>query len=183
MSHPSQMNFVASVAKMYPAHFSNSRVLEVGSLNINGSVRQFFSQPTFYVGCDLGPGPGVDIICPGHKLPFHDETFDVAISCECFEHDKNWDLTFKRMMELVKPMGLVIFTCATTGRAEHGTTRCSPFDAPFTNDYYQNLTQRDFIDAFDLKTRFYKHEFMVNTASHDLYFWGQKCSQSSQKSS
>lgn len=178
MSHPDQMNFVASVAKMYPAHFFNSRVVEVGSLNINGSVRQFFSQPTFYVGCDLGPGPGVDLICPGHKLPFHDETFDVAISCECFEHDKNWYMTFKRMMELVKPMGLVIFTCATTGRPEHGTTQNAPADAPFTNDYYKNLTERDFFEGFDLERRFFRHEFRVNEASHDLYFWGQKCSQS-----
>lgn len=178
MSHPDQMNFVASVAKMYPAHFFNSHVVEVGSLNINGSVRQFFSQPTFYVGCDLGPGPGVDIICPGHKLPFHDETFDVAISCECFEHDKNWQLTLQRMIDLVKPMGLVIFTCATTGRPEHGTTKSNPFDAPFTNDYYKNLTESDFLGSFDLKKCFYRHEFGVNEGSHDLYFWGQKCSQS-----
>jgi SAM-dependent methyltransferase len=178
MSHPEQMRFVASVANMYPTHFAHSSVLEVGSLNINGSVRQFFLEPTFYVGCDLGPGPGVDIVCSGHQLPFQNQTFDVAISCECFEHDKNWYLTFKRMIELVKPLGLVIFTCATTGRAEHGTTTNKPFDAPYTNDYYKNLTKTDFSDGFDLEKHFFRHQFSVHESSADLYFWGQKCNQS-----
>lgn len=183
MSHPNQMRFVQSVAKMYPVHFFNSRVVEVGSLNINGSVRQFFSQPTLYVGCDLGPGPGVDIVCRGHELTFRDESFDVAISCECFEHDKDWQKTFKKMVDLTKYMGLVIFSCATTDRPEHGTTQSSPADAPFTNDYYKNLTERDFLDAFDLEKWFYRYEFLVNRESHDLYFWGQKCDQYSAKSS
>jgi len=178
MSHPEQMKFVGSVAQRFPEHFRASRVVEVGSLNINGSVRQFFEQPVFYVGCDLGPGPGVDIVCRGHKLPFTNNKFDVAISCECFEHDKHWQLTFQRMIDLVKPGGLVVFSCATTGRAEHGTTKSAPYDAPFTNDYYKNLTEQDFSDAFDLKKWFPEHEFGVNEQSYDLYFWGKKCSQS-----
>ena len=173
MSHPEQMRFVASLTRTFPWHFRNTNVVEVGSLDINGSVRQFFYEPTLYIGCDVGPGPGVDLVCPGHELPFSNK-FDVAISCECFEHDKHWQKTFAKMVEMVKPNGLVIFSCATTGRPEHGTTKSSPQDAPYTNDYYKNLTKEDFEAAFDLKKLFLKHEFSVNEGSKDLYFWGQK---------
>jgi SAM-dependent methyltransferase len=173
MSHPEQMRFVASLTRTFPWHFRHTKVVEVGSLDINGSVRQFFYEPTLYIGCDVGPGPGVDIVCAGHELPFADK-FDVAISCECFEHDKNWQKTFLKMVEMVKDNGIVIFSCATTGRAEHGTTKSNPHDAPFTNDYYKNLTKEDFEAAFDLKKLFLKHEFSVNEGSKDLYFWGQK---------
>ena len=173
MSHPEQMRFVASLTRTFPWHFRNTNVVEVGSLDINGSVRQFFYEPTLYIGCDVGPGPGVDLVCPGHELPFSNK-FDVAISCECFEHDKHWQKTFAKMVEMVKDNGLVIFSCATTGRPEHGTTKSNPQDAPHTNDYYKNLTKEDFEACFDLKKLFSKHEFSVNEGSKDLYFWGQK---------
>lgn len=41
MSHQQQLDFVAAVKAEFPEHFSQTKVLEVGSLNINGSVRQF----------------------------------------------------------------------------------------------------------------------------------------------
>ena len=42
MSHASQLKFVELVFLAFPEHFTGSRVLEVGSLDINGSVRKFF---------------------------------------------------------------------------------------------------------------------------------------------
>ena len=47
-------------------------------------------------------------------------------------------------------------------------------DSPFTLEwnYYRNLTEDDFIDSLDLGQMFSKHKFMVNSSSHDLYFWG-----------
>ncbi len=175
MSHGSQQAFVKSVAKLYPEDFINTKVAEIGSLNINGTVRDFFINPSLYVGCDLGEGPGVDIVCHGHQLPYKDESFDVTISCECFEHDKYWQRTFQKMYDLLKPGGLLVFTCATTGRAEHGTTRTNPKDAPFTNDYYKNLTNEDFSASFDLPKLFVDYKFVINENTHDLYFWGRKC--------
>lgn len=171
MSHDQQMNFVASVKAAHPEHFVGSRVVEIGSLNINGSVRQFFDAPAQYVGCDLGEGVGVDIVCPGHELPHADGSFDVAISCECFEHDRHWKKTFQKMIDLVRDGGLVIFTCATIGRPEHGTSRTSPADAPFTNDYYCNLEEKDFLE---FKSFFKSHEFSNSQWPCDLYFWGIK---------
>jgi hypothetical protein len=171
MSHQSQLDFVKSVKDMFPYSFKEATVLEVGSLNINGSVRQFFINCD-YVGVDLAEGRGVDIVGFVHTLPLAENSFDTVISCECFEHDKHWQETFKTMYKVAK--GLVIFSCATTGRPEHGTTATNPQDSPFTNDYYKNLTEKDFKEAFDLDSMFSKYQFSVNESSKDLYFWGLK---------
>jgi SAM-dependent methyltransferase len=170
MSHQQQLDFIKSVKDQLPEYFKGTRVLEVGSLNINGSVRQFF-EPDQYIGCDLGEGAGVDIVCRGHELPYPNESFDVVISCECFEHDRHWEKTFQKMVDLVRKGGLVIFSCATIGRPEHGTTRTSPADAPFTNDYYRNLREEDF-DQF--KSSFDSYKFSQCLRPRDLYFWGLK---------
>jgi SAM-dependent methyltransferase len=172
MSHIQQMNFVGSVKQLYSKYFFHTKIAEVGSLNINGSVRDFFIFPKQYVGCDLGPGPGVDMVCPGHELPFDDNHFDVAISCECFEHDQHWAKTFAKMIALVHDDGLVVFSCATTGRPEHGTHGHGANEAPFTNDYYRNLTEQDFREQFDFGHLFKEHAFLTNEESHDLYFVG-----------
>jgi SAM-dependent methyltransferase len=170
MSHQQQLDFIKSVKDQLPEYFKGTKVLEVGSLNINGSVRQFF-EPDQYIGCDLGEGAGVDIVCRGHELPYANESFDVVISCECFEHDKHWEKTFQKMIDLARKGGLVIFSCATIGRPEHGTTRTSPADAPFTNDYYRNLREEDF-DQF--KSSFDSYRFSQCLRPRDLYFWGLK---------
>jgi len=166
------MNFVQSVKNCFPDAFANKKVLEIGSLNINGSVRQFFTGCD-YLGVDIGEGRDVDMVCKGHELPFPALSFDTVISCECLEHDKHWKETFAKMCELSKD--LVVMTCATIGRKEHGTTTTSPTDAPFTNDYYMNLSANDFTSNFDLYAIFKHFGFAVNSDSHDLYFWGKKC--------
>lgn len=174
MSHPAQHEYIAQIKQTFPTYFSQTRVVEIGSLDINGSVRPYFDNPAEYIGCDLGPGPGVDVVCAGHKLDYPNDSFDIAISCECFEHDQHWALTFQKMIDLVRPGGLVVFTCATEGRAEHGTHQARPNEAPFTNDYYKNLAATDFQNKFDLPSLFYECQFLVNPQSHDLYFWGLK---------
>jgi hypothetical protein len=169
MSHIEQIRFVESVKNQFPKNFTSCKVLEVGSLDINGSVRQCFIDCE-YVGVDLQPGKGVDLVGPVHTLLLG--KYDTVISCECFEHDKYWKETFQKMYDSSR--FLVLFSCATTGRSEHGTTRTSPQDSPFTNDYYMNLTAQDFINAFDLDKMFSKYEFSSCERPADLYFWGIK---------
>lgn len=151
--------------------FAGVKVLEVGSLDINGSVRDFFTDCD-YIGVDLDEGPGVDVVAQGQDLDYPDRSFDTVVSAECFEHNPYWLETFINMHRMADV--LVIFTCATTGRHEHGTTKTSPSDSPFTLDwdYYRNLTEDDFADNLDLNSMFQRHSFSVNPYSHDLYFWG-----------
>jgi len=171
MSHQSQLDFVASLKKSHPQYFSNQKVLEIGSLDINGSIRQFFDKCN-YIGVDLGHGKGVDLVAKGEELTFPDDGFDVVASCECFEHNPEWIATFNNMARMSSK--LVFFTCATTGRPEHGTTRTNPWDSPFTaHDYYRNITEEDIRRDCDLG-QFYYYEFSTNDDAKDLYFWGFK---------
>lgn len=177
MSHPQQIEFIKTLKAIFPRSFTNSDVLEIGSLNINGSVRPYFENCT-YIGIDVGPGPGVDIVCEGQLFDSPNNSFDVVISCECFEHNPFWLETFNNMIRMCKPSGLVIFTCATIGRKEHGTTRTSPADSPLTIgkgwDYYKNLVEKDFVERIDFNSTFVNYKFSTNKSSKDLYFWGIK---------
>jgi SAM-dependent methyltransferase len=173
MAHPEQRVFFELTKQRFPQYFTGVSVLEIGSLNINGTVRDFYNTDR-YLGVDVSDGPGVDMVAQGQNLAFPDNSFDVAVSAECFEHNPHWLETFVNMHRIATKF--VIFTCATDGRPEHGTTRTTPEDSPFTLDwdYYRNLTELDFTSNLDLDSMFNQHEFTVNHDSHDLYFWGIK---------
>lgn len=177
MSHPQQINYIKSLKEKFKSNFINSKVLEIGSLDINGSIRPFFENCQ-YIGIDVGEGPGVDIVCEGQDYNVDDCSFDTVISCECFEHNPHWKETFNNMIRICKKNGVIIFTCATDGRPEHGTTRTKPKDCPLTIargwDYYKNLVETDFSSNFCLDDIFLQYEFSNNLESFDLYFWGIK---------
>ena len=174
MSHPEQMFFVSSLKNKFPNNFINSNVLEIGSLDINGTIRVYFENCK-YIGVDVGYGKCVDLIEEGQKLNFDSNSFDTVASCECFEHNIFWAETFLNMYRMTKENGLLFFTCATTGRAEHGTKRTSPQNAPLLKwDFYKNLTELDFRKIFNFEKMFNNFEFFVNEISKDLYFYGIK---------
>ncbi len=173
MAHKEQRDFLQSLKEARPEFFTGVSVLEVGSLNINGTVRDFF-HPTNYVGVDVAEGPGVDVVALGQDLTYPDNSFDIAISAECFEHNPAWELTFANMHRIAKTA--VIFTCASEGRPEHGTHAAHPTSSPLTLDwdYYRNLTAADFEQTFDIPSMFIEYVFDYNPHSCDLYFWGVK---------
>jgi SAM-dependent methyltransferase len=176
MAHSSQLQFVEIVSRAFPEHFEGSRVLEVGSLDINGSIRPLFHDCD-YIGLDVAPGPAVDVVCQGQEYDAPSFSFDVVVSCEAMEHNPHWVKTFENMFRLCRPGGLVLMTCATTGRPEHGTTRTEPQSSPLTVSlgwtYYKNLTEKDFRRTFDF-TQFEAHEFFTKWNHFDLLFVGIK---------
>ncbi len=121
MAHPAQSEFIGRVKAIFPGHFRGAKVLEIGSLDINSTIRGLF-EACDYTDIDIGPGPGVDIVCEGQNYAAPIASFDVVISCEAIEHNPYWAETFRNMVRLVKPEGLVLMTCATLGRAQHGTS-------------------------------------------------------------
>jgi SAM-dependent methyltransferase len=174
MAHKEQMDFVKEVKERFPDAFLNKRVLEIGSLNINGTIRKFFNNCE-YVGLDLGPGKDVDVVCGGHEYGAPDNSFDVCASCECFEHNPYWKESFENMIRLCKPNGLIFMTCATTGRHEHGTDEWSPDASPYTTHYYRNLDTKDFLKEFDMNQYFSSYEFIIQDKHlHGLFFYGIK---------
>jgi SAM-dependent methyltransferase len=175
MAHYQQLFFVATIKQILASYFEKTKVLEIGSLDINGSVRPYFHDCD-YTGIDLGEGKGVDLICAGQDASWKQGTFDVVISCEAMEHNPFWQETWINMLRLVKNTGLVIMTCASIGRQQHGTQKYRPVDSPLTQqigqDYYRNLTQDNFELIVNHQSWFAVHGFWNDHSSHDLYFLG-----------
>lgn len=173
MAHPEQFFFVGSVAANLPDYFHSKRVLEVGSLNINGSVRQFFVGCE-YTGLDVGAGNGVDVVCPGQDYTAPAESFDVVISCEMMEHNPNWEVTWINMLRMLRRDGLILMTCASAGRRQHGTPELDPKASPLTvgqgQSYYRNLVSEDFARITPPAAWFSESAFFTDAVSRDLYF-------------
>ncbi|PVG82766.1 hypothetical protein DDE18_10415 [Nocardioides gansuensis] len=163
------------MAESNAALLGDARLLEVGSYDVNGSMREVFAKVQEFVGVDLTAGPGVDVVAYGHEVADADGSFDATVSGECFEHDPHWQDTFANMVRLTRPGGLVAFTCASHGRPEHGTRRSDVTDSPGTQaeglDYYRNLVEVDF-DSLPLAEWFTSFRFWRMSSTFDLYFAG-----------
>ena len=177
MAHAAQLEFVKILSTKLPSFFSNSKVLEIGSLDINGSIRQFFMNCD-YVGLDVAEGKGVDVVCQGQSYNAPDDSFDTVISCEAMEHNPFWIATINNMIRICKPGGLFILSCATTGRMEHGTTKTDPDTSPLTVelgwDYYKNISESVFRKNIELTKNFEFHHLDTNWSHYDLIFVGIK---------
>ena len=183
MAHKAQQDFFLSVRDKLPEYFTDVRVLDIGSLDINGNTRHFLKQPYYYIGLDLDKGSNVDVVCPAHLYDCGFQ-FDLIMSGECFEHDMFYPKSIKNLIRLLKPGGLFVFTCASTGRPEHGTLRTSPENAPFLEkygeewcSYYKNLTENDIREVINIEetfSSFYFQESFSGYIGNDLYFWGIK---------
>lgn len=175
MAHKEQNTFFAQLKQLYPKYFSDKKVCEIGSLDINGSVRHFFDGCD-YLGVDIGEGPGVDRVVQGQLLDCPSSHFDTMVSAECFEHNPFWVETFTNMLRMTRPGGLVAFSCASTGRPEHGTANTSPNLSPLTYaqgwNYYRNLDAEDFMSTFNLEGWFDYFHFLYCPRMFDLYFYG-----------
>ena len=177
MAHWEQEEFIRTVKQALPDAFHEKRVLEIGSGEIRGSVRRFFDGCD-YLGVDVAPGSSVDRVCPGQDLDEASASYDVAISCECFEHNPFWLETLVNMLRMLKPGGLLVVSCALTGRQEHGTRRMNPAVSLASSDeyedYYRNLSVGDVVRRLDLD-RHLDHWFIhANIYHKDLYLVGVK---------
>jgi len=177
MSHIDQLKFIKEFKESYIINNFNKdiNVLEIGSLDVNGNIRNLFDFTNEYTGIDLEKGPNVDLVLNGTNIDELNKNFDIIISCECFEHAKDWKLIFEKMCQISKPNSFIVISVASTGRVEHGTERSGNWQSPGNkDDYYLNLTKKDFIKNFNLKKIFSNHFFFYNVNSYDLYFVGIK---------
>jgi SAM-dependent methyltransferase len=168
--HPESAAYVESIRARFPEKFCGQRVLEVGSLDINGSMRRFF-EDCDYLGIDLGPGTGVDRVVAAHEL-IEPEFYDVVICSEALEHDRHWKRSLEQMWANLKSGGLFVLTCAGPARREHGTTRQDPVSSPFTLDYYRNLSVTDVRDV--LPSLMIIGEIVEGRQGQDVYGYGVK---------
>lgn len=100
------------------------RVLEVGALDVNGTVRPLVEafNPAEYVGVDITMGPGVDVVCDAQNLVerFGPARFDLLLSTELLEHVRDWRKVISGFKQVLTPGGVVLITTRSHGHPYHG---------------------------------------------------------------
>lgn len=119
---------------------TGARVLELGSLDINGSVRSLFndlvSNGGYYLGLDVQEGPGVDLVADA-SVYTEDTPYDIVVCAEVFEHTALWKKIIKNTHSLLVPGGMFIATMAGEGRHPHSAIDENPIR---DWEYYKNVT-------------------------------------------
>jgi SAM-dependent methyltransferase len=121
MCHQSCIDFVAS--QLSAEEIRGAAVLEVGSRDVNGTVRPLVerAEPASYIGVDIEQGPGVDEICDVSELVarFGPERFDVVLATELLEHVRDWRSAVSQLKEVLCPGGTLVITTRSRGFGVH----------------------------------------------------------------
>jgi SAM-dependent methyltransferase len=116
--HPTAWHNCKCFFDTYAAAFQRpgTRIVEIGSLDVNGNLRGCCAYPFEYTGVDFVDGKGVDVVLQDpYSLPFDDNSADIVISSSCFEHSEMFWVLFLEIMRILKPDGLFYLNVPSNG--------------------------------------------------------------------
>ena len=178
----SEQQWMNELRDQFPKKFEGADVLDVGSANLNGTYKAFFSQAgcSSYTGIDVLPFNNVDVVGPVHEYN-PGKQYDIVFSASQLEHDMYWKKSLMKFIELTKSEGMIIFS-AWAKLDHHGTK----YDQPLTSltssldsewsEYYENKSVDDIKSIWTpevLKESF--TEYFLDMNPHDdgnVVFWG-----------
>jgi predicted SAM-dependent methyltransferase len=94
-------------------------ILEIGSIDTNGSPRSFFSGD--YLGIDIQKGKGVDLVLSGYLIAdyFSEGLFDAVLCLHLLEHvAKPWEI-IENVYHVLRSGGLFYVSIPTFGFPKH----------------------------------------------------------------
>jgi len=99
------------------------KVLDIGSMDINGTVRpQFEKRGWKYTGIDSEEGKNVDMICDVSKIPemyLRFGAFDCVTCLEVVEHLNDPVTAIRDAKTVLRPGGLLVISAAANGFPLH----------------------------------------------------------------
>jgi len=127
--HDSSYNHMKDLAGRYLDPGRSMQILDVGSLDVNGSYRPIFEKSQWkYRGLDLSPGNNVDIVLTSpYKFPVKSGSIDLVISGQSFEHIEFFWLTWLEMVRVLKPEGMIFLIAPSTGSQHRYPVDCWRF--------------------------------------------------------
>jgi SAM-dependent methyltransferase len=179
--HQSALKSFVYFKKKYLLKMKKPKIVDLGSLDINGSIKNEINFDCEYIGIDLAPGNNVQIVLKDpYNFPFEDNSVDAITSISTFEHvDFFWE-SFLEILRVLKPGGLFFLNAPYNGhfhRHDRDNWRFYP-DAgntlskwgqikgyknvllleSFVSDYSGKEGQNDFVGVF-IKDKNHKNNF------------------------
>lgn len=106
----------------------NKDVLEVGSLDVNGTIRPMIQvhKPRSYIGVDILEGPNVDQLVNCERLTdtFGPNCADLVVTAEMLEHVDDWQQCIRQLIAAVRPGGVLMITTRSIGFPFHHPPDC-----------------------------------------------------------
>lgn len=103
-------------------------VVDIGSMNINGGIRDVCPPGVKFVGIDFAEGPGVDyVMSDPYQVPIHDGQVDVVTASSTFEHSPMFWLLFLDVLRVLKPTGLFYLNVPSNGAFHRHPVDCWRF--------------------------------------------------------
>ena len=129
--HPTALQNGKLFFETYSKYFDSKKsvkVIEIGSQDVNGSIRSFCPQEFEYIGLDFVAGKGVDfILTDPYKLPLDDDSVDMIVSSSCFEHSEMFWVLFLEIARVLKPGGLFYLNVPSNGMFHRYPVDCWRF--------------------------------------------------------
>lgn len=162
--HLSSLEHVERLVAKYLTTKTSIEIMDIGSYDVNGSYKRFFSQPGWhYVGVDVAAGPNVDVVLSSpYRLPFKSHSVDVIVSGQAFEHVEFFWLTWLEMVRVLKPGGLIFLLAPSRGYEHRHPQDCWRFYP----DGYQALANYGGLALREVQTDWEPH------ADPDSAPWG-----------
>lgn len=119
-------HFFDTYAGAFPT--TTHRVVEIGSQDVNGSLRTCCPSRFDYVGVDFVAGNGVDVVLQDpYVLPFDNGSVDIVLTSSCFEHSEMFWVLFLEAMRILKPHGLLYLNVPSNGSFHRYPVDCWRF--------------------------------------------------------
>jgi SAM-dependent methyltransferase len=131
------------------------RILEIGSIDTNGSPRGYFSGD--YLGIDIREGPGVDLILNGYEIAnYFKHKFDAVLCLHLLEHTaKPWVIA-ENVRKVLNKGGLFYVSVPTFRFPRHD----------YPNDYWrpsEEAVKEVIMEGFEIL------DFELGSTAHKKY--------------
>ena len=126
--HDTAMEYGAAFFNTYLKNTKDLTIVDIGSQDVNGSLRSVAPQNNKYIGVDFVEAKGVDVVITDpYSLPFEDESVDAVVSSSCFEHSEFFWLLFNEALRILKPTGLLYINVPSNGSFHRYPVDCWRF--------------------------------------------------------
>lgn len=126
--HASALKYGKLFFDLYCSTLNGAIVVDIGSQNVNGSLKDVCPESLKYIGVDFVKEKGVDVVLDDpYNLPFDDDSVDIVVCSSCFEHSQLFWLLFLEIIRVLKPKGLFYLNVPSNGTFHRYPVDCWRF--------------------------------------------------------